>query len=88
MPTDLFTILQPQGKSLPIVANLPHSGLLVPQEIADSFTEHQRQTLPNSDWHLQQLYSFLPSLGITIMQANYSRYVVDLNRALKAVQLL
>ncbi|MEL6882510.1 MAG: N-formylglutamate amidohydrolase [Cyanobacteria bacterium J06607_10] len=83
MPTDLFTILQPQGKSLPIVANLPHSGLLVPQEIADSFTEHQRQTLPNSDWHLQQLYSFLPSLGITIMQANYSRYVVDLNRALK-----
>lgn len=83
MPTDLFTILRPQGKSLPIVANLPHSGLLVPQEIADCFTEHQRKALPNSDWHLQQLYSFLPSLGITVMQANYSRYVVDLNRALK-----
>ena len=83
MPTDLFTILKPQGKPLPIVANLPHSGLLVPKGIADSFTEQQRKTLPNSDWHLQQLYSFLPSLGITVMQANYSRYVVDLNRALK-----
>ncbi len=83
MPADLFTVLSPEREDIPIVANLPHSGLQVPDAIAHTFTPHQLKTLPNSDWHLQPLYDFLPSLGITVMQANYSRYVVDLNRALK-----
>ncbi|EDX87090.1 N-formylglutamate amidohydrolase superfamily [Synechococcus sp. PCC 7335] len=83
MTTDLFTVLSPESSSVPILANLPHSGLQVPDSIARTFTTEQLQTLPNSDWHLQPLYDFLPSLGITLMQANYSRYVVDLNRALK-----
>ena len=84
MVSDLFTVLAPEKGSVPIVANLPHSGLLVPDLIARTFTDHQLKTLPNSDWHLQPLYDFLPSLGVTLMQANYSRYVVDLNRAIKS----
>lgn len=83
LPVDLFEVLRPTGVSKPIVANLPHSGLQVPAKIAEMFTDEQQQSLPNSDWHLQKLYDFLPSLGITVMQANYSRYVVDLNRAIK-----
>ncbi|MEM6452321.1 MAG: N-formylglutamate amidohydrolase [Cyanobacteria bacterium P01_D01_bin.105] len=88
MISDLFTCLVPDAAanaklSVPIIANLPHSGLGVPPDIAQQFTPQHLQTLPNSDWHLQPLYSFLPSLGVTILQANYSRYVVDLNRALK-----
>lgn len=85
MPPDLFTLYRPspQVRSLPIVANLPHSGLAVPNAIALQFTPEHLRSLPNSDWHLQSLYRFLPDLGITMMQANYSRYVVDLNRALK-----
>ncbi|MEO1620615.1 MAG: N-formylglutamate amidohydrolase [Cyanobacteria bacterium J06632_3] len=82
-PTDLYTLLPAQGEPLPIIANLPHSGLKVPPHIAQHFTQTQLATLPNSDWHLQPLYSFLPSLGISVLQANYSRYVVDLNRAIK-----
>ena len=82
MPANLFSILAAQGQPLPVVANLPHSGLQIPSDIASQFTPQQLGSLPNSDWHLQPLYSFLPSLGITVMQANYSRYVVDLNRAL------
>lgn len=85
MPADLFTIHLPKRShpSLPVVANLPHSGLALPPQVAAQFTPEHRRSLPNSDWHLQSLYSFLPELGITVMQANYSRYVVDLNRALK-----
>lgn len=83
MPADLFTLRLPQAPTLPIVANLPHSGLQVPNDVAAQFTPEHLRSLPNSDWHLQALYSFLPSLGITVLQANYSRYVVDLNRALK-----
>lgn len=83
MSADLFTVLSPQSQRVPVVANLPHSGLNIPAHIAESFTAAHLQSLPNSDWHLQQLYDFLPSLGVTVLQANYSRYVVDLNRALK-----
>jgi len=83
LPSDLFTLHAPVGPSLPIIANLPHSGLQVPADIAATFTEQQLRSLSNSDWHLQRLYDFLPTLGITVIQANYSRYVVDLNRALK-----
>jgi N-formylglutamate deformylase len=83
MPTDLFTLRLPQAIALPIVANLPHSGLQIPDEMAAQFTPEHLRSLPNSDWHLQALYSFLPSLGIPVLQANYSRYVVDLNRALR-----
>ena len=83
MPNDLFNLQRPTAPALPIVANLPHSGLQVPEHIARTFSPNHLHTLPNSDWHLQPLYQFLPELGITVLQANYSRYVVDLNRALK-----
>jgi len=83
LPNDLFTLRPPQTAPVPIIANLPHSGLRVPEHIASTFTPQHLSSLPNSDWHLQPLYDFLPDLGITVLQANYSRYVVDLNRALK-----
>ena len=36
------------------------------------------------DWHLDKLYDFLPDLGITVIQATHSRYVVNLNRELRS----
>ncbi len=75
---------QPEGESpVPVIANLPHSGLLVPESIQTSLTEEHQRFLPNQDWHLEHLYDFLPSLGVDQLKANYSRYVVDLNRRLK-----
>ncbi|AFY55324.1 N-formylglutamate amidohydrolase [Rivularia sp. PCC 7116] len=80
----LFNIYQPTTvKSLPIVANIPHSGLFVPEDIATQFTAEHLNSLPNSDWHLDKLYDFLPNLGITVLQATHNRYVVDLNRQAK-----
>ena len=81
-PADLFNLIPAATAPIPVIANLPHSGLQVPEHIAKTFTPQQLSSLPNSDWHLQPLYQFLPELGITVLQANYSRYVVDLNRAL------
>ena len=65
------------------MANLPHSGLWVPAAIHQQLTLAHQAFLPNQDWHLDQLYDFLPKLGITLLQATHSRYVVDLNRSLK-----
>ena len=36
--------------------------------------------LPDTDWHVEKLYDFVASEGITLMTATQSRYVVDLNR--------
>jgi N-formylglutamate deformylase len=79
----LFNIHQPTVKALPLIANIPHSGLFVPEDIAAQFTTEHLNSLPNSDWHLDRLYDFLPSLGITVLQATHNRYVVDLNRQAK-----
>jgi N-formylglutamate amidohydrolase len=78
-----FILYPPQGQAVPIVANLPHSGMVVPEAIAAQFTRTRLQSLPNTDWHLDQLYRSLPALGITVLQATHSRYVVDLNRPLQ-----
>ncbi len=79
----LFNIYRPTDKPLPIIANIPHSGLFVPEDIAAQFTTEHLKSLPNSDWHLDKLYDFLPNLGITVLQATHNRYVVDLNRQAK-----
>jgi N-formylglutamate amidohydrolase len=36
--------------------------------------------LPDTDWHVSRLYEFGLELGASMIVANYSRYVVDLNR--------
>ena len=79
--TDPFCIHLPTSEMCPIVASIPHSGLAIPEAIAHTLNEQYQNYLPNQDWHLTKLYDFLPSLGITVLEAIYSRYVVDLNRA-------
>lgn len=81
--TDIFRLRLPTTQTCPIIANLPHSGLFVPADIAENLTKNHQNFLPNQDWHLDKLYQFLPDLGITVLQAVYSRYVVDLNRILQ-----
>jgi N-formylglutamate deformylase len=70
----------PKLEVVPVIASVPHAGLYVPLEIDCLFNEQHRRWLRNTDWYLSQLYSFLPELGVTMVEATHSRYVVDLNR--------
>jgi N-formylglutamate deformylase len=79
----LYNLLVPVQIRHPVVANLPHSGTYVPRNIDKQFKQDARTVLPNMDWHLDKLFSFLPELGITVLQATHSRYVVNLNRELR-----
>jgi N-formylglutamate deformylase len=81
----LYNLLVPQQNRLPIVASLPHSGTYVPLKIRKQFKPGFGAILSPVDWHLDRLYDFLPELGVTVLQATYSRYVVNLNRGLRAV---
>ena len=52
-----------------------------PGEIKESYNSKQLSTLDDTDWYLDQLYDFAPSLGITTIISTYSRWVIDLNRS-------
>jgi N-formylglutamate deformylase len=68
------------GTPLPVIATLPHSGRYLPPEIAAHMAPRHVHWLKNTDWYLNELYSFLPELGVTTVSATHSRYVVDVNR--------
>ena len=57
---------------------------MMPREIIAALKPQYRDFLPHQDWHLDKLYDGLPQLGVTVLEATYSRYVVDLNRVAKA----
>ncbi len=63
----------------PLLISIPHVGTAIPHDIATRMTEEALRT-PDTDWHLDRLYSFAKNLGASILSANYSRFVVDLNR--------
>ena len=67
-----------EGNS-PLLISMPHSGTRLTDEVAQGMTEAAKK-LPDTDWHIPELYKLAPSLGASIVSANYSRYVIDLNR--------
>jgi N-formylglutamate amidohydrolase len=65
---------------LPLLISVPHDGCHVPKDIRDRMTS-VGLGLPDTDWHVAELYDFARDLGASMQIANYSRYVVDLNRS-------
>jgi N-formylglutamate deformylase len=66
--------------TLPLLVSIPHAGTDVPKIIGDCMTTVGRE-LPDTDWYVDQLYAFANRMGASVIKANYSRYVVDLNRS-------
>ena len=75
-----FTVTNPQGKRVPIVVSVPHCGTLIPDDIRDTYVDKQLQCIDDTDWFVDKLYDFTPQMGITMICAKYSRWLIDLNR--------
>lgn len=75
-PADLYTC---ERGTTGLVLSIPHSGLRLPEHVARCMTP-AAQRLPDTDWRVDELYDFAAGLGATVLTANYSRCVVDLNR--------
>lgn len=75
-----FQVREPTAAELPLLVSIPHTGTHVPEAIAADFASDYIRGLPMTDWHLHELYDFLPALGATTIYATYSRFVADLNR--------
>lgn len=57
---------------------MPHTGTYISEKIYKTLNANGRK-LADTDWHVDRLYrGLLP--GVTIVKANFHRYVVDANR--------
>ena len=63
----------------PLLISVPHDGIHLPADIRARMTG-VATVVPDTDWHVAELYGFARELGASMLVANYSRYVVDLNR--------
>lgn len=65
--------------SSPLIISIPHSGVKIPNEL-DSLMTPVAERLQDTDWYVDRLYEFAKALNATVVSAELSRYVVDLNR--------
>lgn len=63
----------------PLLISVPHAGTVVPPRINQRLRTGVRQ-LPDTDWFVNRLYQRAMESGVGLLTANYSRYVIDLNR--------
>jgi N-formylglutamate deformylase len=73
-PGTLFT-----SGNTALVLSMPHVGTWIPENLKHHYVPRALAT-EDTDWHLPLLYDFALSMGASIVQAQVSRYVIDLNR--------
>lgn len=74
-------IVNPNKHDYPLIFSIPHSGLLITEEMRNNLKKEC--ILTSMDWYLPQLYDFLGEGGFTVIINNVSRYVVDPNRSIE-----
>ena len=75
--TDVFRF---QPGDAPLLVSVPHDGRDIPEDMGARMTP-EGLAVPDTDWHVARLYQFAAELGASLLVANYSRYVIDLNRS-------
>lgn len=75
-----FILNIPRENRVPILLSSPHSGTAFPEEIKEDYKKNLIIRPDDTDWFVDKLYDFAPSMGITTINAVYSRWVIDLNR--------
>jgi N-formylglutamate amidohydrolase len=75
-----YKIISPTAPAAPIILSVPHCGVEFPDDIKQDYQPALIGDLDDTDWFVHQLYDFVPTLGITMIHAVNSRWVIDLNR--------
>jgi N-formylglutamate amidohydrolase len=78
--SSVFNLIPPTAEEIPILISVPHCGVIIPSELKNEYKPELIGELDDTDWFVDRLYDFAPAMGITMITANYSRWVVDLNR--------
>lgn len=78
---NVFNLTRPSVKEAPVLVEVPHAGLAVPDPVRDEISVSDDAIQRDADIYVDKLYQDAPLQGATLLTANVSRYVVDLNRA-------
>lgn len=76
----VYKLQQPPGAEVPIILSVPHCGTQFPLELQADFKAALMNAPDDTDWFVNKLYDFALEMGITMISANYSRWIIDLNR--------
>ncbi len=77
---DPFVIIPPKGNPVPMIVSVPHCGTEFPEKFIGNYKGDMIISPDDTDWYVHDLYNFASDMGITIIHARYSRWVIDLNR--------
>jgi len=75
-----YCIVEPLAERVPVVLSIPHCGTEFPKELKSDYVSELARFPDDTDWYVDRLYDFAPEIGITMIHARYSRWVIDLNR--------
>jgi len=78
--TDAVDLYEFASGSAPLLVSIPHCGTYIPPALASAMTPAALE-VADTDFHLRQLYDFVGALGVPVLAATHSRYVIDLNRS-------
>lgn len=67
-----FSIYNIEDNIYPVVISIPHSGMGITPDMEEKLVDDI--ILPNMDWYLPELYSFLPDMGFIVIINHVSRY--------------
>lgn len=83
LESEIFKLKRGNSK---LLVSMPHVGTKLPGWLISRMSK-EAINLPDTDWYLEELYDFLQEMDVTLIAANYSRYVVDLNRSASDISL-
>jgi N-formylglutamate deformylase len=75
-----FAVIEPRAGESPLVVEVPHAGLAIAPASLATMIAPARSIGRDADLYVDQLFQDAPSEGATLIVAQMSRYVVDLNR--------
>lgn len=78
---NVFDLKTPTVEPTPLLVEVPHAGLAIPDAVRDQISASASAIQRDADIYVDKLYANAPAQGATLLAANVSRYVVDLNRA-------
>lgn len=73
-----YTLRLPEGDALPLVCDSPHSGTMYPEDFGYALPFEQLRAGEDTDVHV--LWEALPSVGATLLAAEFPRAYIDPNR--------
>jgi N-formylglutamate deformylase len=77
-PIAPFTLRLPEGDAVPLICDSPHSGVQYPDDFGHVVPFDQLRGAEDTDVH--ELWQALPSVGATLLAANFPRAYIDPNR--------